>query len=79
VPDDPTDVPAEAAVVLQLTGRVAALSREQLLEALDDISPERVDAALDRLAKVDVVRLTARSVHAGACLRRIDALGLICV
>jgi hypothetical protein len=79
VPDDPTDAPAEAAVVLQLTGRVAALSREQLLEALDDISPERVDAALDRLAEVDVVRLTARSVHAGACLQRIDALGLICV
>jgi hypothetical protein len=79
MPNDPTDAPAEAAVVLQLTGRLQALPREQLHEALDDISIERVNAALDSLAEADVVRLTAGSVHAGASLQRIDALGLICV
>lgn len=79
MPDDPTDAPAQAAVVLQLTGRAAALPLEQLHHALRDISADRITAALNSLAAVDVILLTARSVSPSASLQRLDALGMICV
>jgi hypothetical protein len=79
MPDDPTDAPAQAAVVLQLTGRAGALPLEQLHQALQDVSADRITAALSSLAEVDVVRLTALAVYPSASFQRLDALGMICV
>jgi hypothetical protein len=79
MPDDPTDAPAQAAVVLQLIDRTAALPLEQLHHALRDVSADRITAALSSLAEVDVVRLTALSVYPSAALQRLDALNMICV
>jgi hypothetical protein len=79
MPDDPTDAPAQAAVVLQLTGRATALPLERLHHALWDMSADRITAALNSLAEVDLVHLTALAVYPSAALQRLDALGMICV
>lgn len=79
MPTDPTDAVTESAVVLQLTGRTSGLPRQDLYSALQELSADRVSAALDNLTALEVIHTTEQTVYASEALKRIDALGLICV
>jgi hypothetical protein len=75
----PDDNAVQAAVVLQLLGRVAAYPRDDLTAALSRYADTQILAALDSLAAVGVVRLGAAGVHATDALKRLDELGLVTV
>ncbi len=79
MPTDPTDALTESAVVLQLTGRTSGLPRQDLYSALRELPLDRVTAALDSLAALEVIHTTDQTVYASEALKRIDALGLICI
>jgi hypothetical protein len=79
MPDDPTDVPAESSVVLQLTGRGSGLPRSALHAALAEFPTKRVDIAVTNLEAAGVARATPQRVYPSAALQRLDSLGLICV
>jgi hypothetical protein len=79
MPDDPTDVPVESSVVLQLTGRGSGLARSALHNALAEFPSERVDIAVANLEAAGVARATPQRVYPGKALQRLDSLGLICV
>jgi hypothetical protein len=75
----PDDNAVQAAVVLQLLGRVAAYPRTDLTAALKAHAEDRITAALDSLAAAGVVRLGGDGVRASSALERLDQLGLITV
>jgi hypothetical protein len=79
MPDDPTDVPVESSVVLQLTGRGSGLARSALHDALAQFPAERVNAAVTNLEAAGVARATPQRVYPAEALQRLDSLGLICV
>jgi hypothetical protein len=71
------DNAVQAAVVLQLLGRVAAYPRADLTAALPAHTEEHITAALDSLAAAGVVQLGGDGVRATDALQRLDQLGLI--
>jgi len=71
------DNAVQAAVVLQLLGRVGAYPRADLSAALKAHAEERITAALDSLAAAGVVRLDGDGVRASSALQRLDELSLI--
>ncbi|HXP28684.1 MAG TPA: hypothetical protein VN804_02940 [Solirubrobacteraceae bacterium] len=73
------DNAVQAAVVLQLLGRVAAYPRANLTVALATYAEDRIRAALDSLAAAGIVRFDGESVSATDALTRLDQLGLIAV
>ncbi len=68
-------------VVLQLLRDDHALhwSRGELRRALDDIDPEAIGVALERLREQGVLHAEGERVWASACARHLDALGFICI
>jgi hypothetical protein len=73
------DNAVQAAVVLQLLGRVGAYPRADLSAALQAYAEENITAALDSLAAAGVVQLDGDGVRASDALKRLDELGLITV
>jgi hypothetical protein len=73
------DNAVQAAVVLQLLGRVGGYPRADLDAALKAHTGDSITAALDSLAAAGVVQLVGDGVHASEALRRLDELGLIAV
>jgi hypothetical protein len=73
------DNAVQAAVVLQLLGRVGAYPRADLSAALKAHAEERITVALDSLAAAGVVQLDGAGVRATEALKRLDELGLITV
>jgi len=55
------------------------LPRQDLYSALRELPHDRVTAALDNLAALEVIHTTDQTVYASEALKHIDALGLICV
>jgi hypothetical protein len=73
------DNAVQAAVILQLLGRVAAYPRADLFAALSQYADDGLAAALDSLAAAGVVQLEDAGVRATDTLQRLDELGLIAV
>lgn len=54
-------------------------TRAQLHRELDDINPDAITVALERLQEQGVVRVDGEQLAASACARHLDALGFISI
>lgn len=79
MPADPIDTPAQAAVVGQLIGRASGTLREVLAAACHDVSSDRLAAAIESLEREGLVEVSGRTIQASRALKRLDALGMVCV
>ncbi len=80
MPPEPTDIAAEVSVVIRLLNPPEARTADELHAAIPDISPERIDAAIESLQQAGVLRtIPGQGLLASASLQRLEALGLICV
>lgn len=81
MPDDPTAVDTaavERAVVVQLFDRPGAMTRDELHAAIAHPAAA-IDAAVEALEGVGVLRTSNGDVRASDAVRCLDRLGLICV
>jgi hypothetical protein len=71
----------ERLVMLQLLDHDEGdpLSRQQLYDELYDISPGELDAAVDGLEGVGLLRTSANAIWASPATRRMDELDLIAI
>ena len=71
----------ERLVMLQLLDHDEGdpLSRQQLSDELYDISPGELDAAVDGLEGVGLLRTSANAIWASPATRRMDELDLIAI
>jgi hypothetical protein len=75
------EVRAQRAIVTQVLrdDHPEGWTRTELESELDDLDPEAVAVALERLQEQGVVRLEGKQVSACACARHLDALELISI
>jgi DNA-binding HxlR family transcriptional regulator len=71
----------QCVVVLQLLRDDHELpwSREEIERELDDVDPEAIGVALERLEEQGVVNREGAQIQASPCARHLDALGFICI
>jgi uncharacterized protein (DUF111 family) len=54
-------------------------TRAEIEHALDDIDPDAIGVALERLAEQGVVNVEGEQITVSACARHLDALDFICI
>ena len=85
MPDQPIDPLQEAGtqnvVVLQLLrdDHDPKWTRVELDQELDDIDPDAITVALQRLQEQGVVQMDGEQLSASACAWHLDALGFVCI
>lgn len=73
------DRTTERLVVFEVAERASGRDRRRIYRTLSHIDPAVIDAAITSLEAVGVVVCRGLSVRQTAALRRLDALGVICV
>lgn len=75
----PKDPWAEKIILFQVAGNRWGRPRQRMYRALKELDRDRIDRAINALEAAGVVVSKGQSVHQTAALRRIDALGVLCV
>ena len=65
-------------MVVRLLHPPEARTVDELHTRINDVSPERVDAAIVILERAGVVQTTGQGISATGPIRHLDALGLVC-
>jgi hypothetical protein len=77
--DETIDALAQSAVVVEVMQRPEGVSLVALISSIVDVDAERVASAADRLHEAGVVCRHENTVFPTPALKRLDAIGMVCI